>query len=88
MANGAWTVQEANAQLSELLRRARAGQPQRIDMTDGACVVISAKAWEALNCSTLGSWLVDSAPVGEELELPARGSHRTELFAPRRVTRK
>src|SRR4029453_12835566 len=39
-----WTVQDAKAQLSELLRRARAGEPQRIGMTD-ACVVVSEKDW-------------------------------------------
>ena len=49
MADNIWTVQDAKAQLSELLRRARAGEPQRIGMTDEACVVVSAKAWEALD---------------------------------------
>jgi prevent-host-death family protein len=84
MADDSWTVQDAKAQLSELLRRARAGQPQRIGMTDEACVVVSAKAWEALHPSALGSWLVDNAPIGEELELPARGSHRTDPFEVQR----
>jgi prevent-host-death family protein len=80
MADDTWTVQDAKAQLSELLRRARAGEPQRIGMTDEACVVVSAKAWEALHPSALGSWLVDNAPAGEELELPPRPSHRTDPF--------
>lgn len=80
MADESWTVQDAKAQLSELLRRARAGEPQRIGMTDEACVVVSAKAWEALHPSALGSWLVDNAPMGEELELPARGSNRADPF--------
>ena len=81
MADDSWTVQDAKAQLSELLRRARAGEPQRIGLTEDACVVISAKAWEALHPSTLGSWLVDSAPAGEALELPARRSHRPDPLA-------
>lgn len=80
MADDTWTVQDAKAQLSELLRRARAGEPQRIGMTDDACVVVSAKTWEALHPSALGSWLVDTAPAGDELELPARGSHRIDPF--------
>jgi prevent-host-death family protein len=80
MADDIWTVQDAKAQLSELLRRARAGEPQRIGMTDEACVVVSAKIWEALHPSALGSWLVDNAPAGDELELPARRSHRTDPF--------
>jgi prevent-host-death family protein len=80
MADDIWTVQDAKAQLSELLRRARGGEPQRIGMTDEACVVVSAKTWEALHPSALGSWLVDNAPAGEDLELPARRSHRADPF--------
>ncbi len=80
MADDIWTVQDAKAQLSELLRRARSGEPQRIGMTDDACVVVSARAWEALHPSGLGSWLIDNAPAGEELELPARRSHRINPF--------
>ena len=76
-----WTVQDAKAQLSELLRRARAGEPQRIGVTDDACVVVSAKEWEALHPSALGKWLVESAPRGDDLELPTRGSHRSDPFA-------
>ena len=78
MASEFWTVQDAKAQLSEVLRRARAGETQRIGMAEEACVVISVKTWEALNPSALGSWLVDNAPLGEDLELPARHSHRTD----------
>ena len=81
MADDTWTVQDAKAQLSELLRRARAGEPQRIGVTDEACVVVSAKAWKALHPSALGSWLVDSAPAGEDIEPPLRHSHRPAPFA-------
>lgn len=80
MADDTWSVQDAKAQLSELLRRARAGEPQRIGLTDDACVVISAKTWEALHPSTLGSWLVESAPSGEDIELPPRRSLRSDPF--------
>jgi hypothetical protein len=45
-------------------------------MTDEACVVISVKIWEGLHPSALGAWLVDSAPLGEDLELPSRKSLR------------
>jgi prevent-host-death family protein len=75
-----WTVQDAKAQLSELLRRARAGEPQRIGVTD-ACVVVSEKAWTALHPSGLGAWLVESAPRGQDLELPPRRSRRGDPFA-------
>lgn len=84
MANQTWSVQDAKAQLSELLRRARTGEPQRIGLTDEACVVISAKTWEALHPSALGAWLVDSAPTGEALELPSRRTHRGDPFASKR----
>jgi prevent-host-death family protein len=81
MANNTWTVQDAKAQLSELLRRAKAGEPQRIGLTDEACIVISAKAWEALHPSALGSWLVETAPADEDIELPPRHSQRSDPFA-------
>lgn len=80
MTDEVWTVQDAKAQLSELLRRARAGEPQRIGVTDDACVVVSAKAWEALRPSALGPWLVEHAPAGAALELPTRRSRRTDPF--------
>ncbi|MFT3728335.1 MAG: type II toxin-antitoxin system prevent-host-death family antitoxin [Terricaulis sp.] len=76
-----WTVQDAKAQLSELLRRARTGAPQRIGVTDDTCVLVSAKQWEALQPSHLGAWLVETAPRGDELELPTRKSHRRDPFA-------
>jgi prevent-host-death family protein len=75
-----WTVQNAKAQLAELLRRARAGDPQRIGVTD-ACIVLSEKDWAALQPTGLGAWLVDSAPKGDDIELPVRRSHRGDPFA-------
>jgi len=80
MPGDTWTVQAAKAQLSEVLRRARAGEPQRIGKTDEACVVISVKTWEGLHPSALGAWLVDSAPPGEDLELASRKSLRATPF--------
>ena len=74
-----WTVQDAKAQLSEVLRRARAGEPQRIGVTD-ACVVVAEKDWAALQASDLGAWLVESAPRGDEIALPPRGSRRGDPF--------
>ncbi len=70
-----WTEEDAQAQLCELLRRARAGESQRIGVSDG-CVIVSERDWDALRPSGLGAWLVESAPKGEELDLPPRGSQR------------
>jgi prevent-host-death family protein len=77
-----WTVQDAKSQLSEILRRARAGEPQRIGMTD-TCVVVSEKEWRqcAEKPAHLGKWLVETAPRGEELILPSRKSKRGDPFS-------
>ena len=75
-----WSVQDAKAQLSEVLRRARRGEPQRIGLSDG-CVVVSESSWAATGGTKLGSWLVQSAPRGQAIELPSRRSRRGDPFA-------
>jgi hypothetical protein len=74
-----WTVQNAKSQLSEILRRARAGEPQRIGVTD-ACIVVSESDWAAFQASDLGLWLVETAPKGSPIDLPSRGSRRGNPF--------
>lgn len=77
----AWSVVEAKAKLSEILRLARAGEPQTIG-TEDACVVVSAAQFEQhLRPEHLGRFLVESAPRGYELELPSRDSRRGDPFA-------
>jgi prevent-host-death family protein len=79
-----WTVQDAKAQLSEILRRAKAGEPQMIGTQD-PCVVISARTFRALTQTQdqhLGSWLVEHAPAGIEIDLPPRGEVRSDPFSP------
>ncbi|OWJ65637.1 type II toxin-antitoxin system prevent-host-death family antitoxin [Inquilinus limosus] len=69
-----WTVEDAKVHLSEILRRARAGEPQVIGTRD-PCVVISAEAFAALtrpDDQHLGCWLIQHAPSGIEIELPSR----------------
>lgn len=75
-----WSVQEAKAKLSEVLARARAGQPQRIGLED-SCVVVSEADW-ARRGASLGAWLVDSAPRGEPIAIASRKSKRGDPFAP------
>lgn len=75
-----WTVQDAKAHLSEILRRARAGEPQRIGIADG-CVVVSERVWRERSAAGLGAWLVASAPRGEPLPEAERGSRRPVPFA-------
>jgi prevent-host-death family protein len=78
--SNAWTVEDAKTQLSELLRRARAGEPQRIGLADDACVLVSARDGEARHPSALGAWLVESAPRGAECEAPSRRTRRGDPF--------
>lgn len=75
-----WSVQNAKARLSEVLRRARAGEPQRIGTRD-SCVVVSSEAWASHQGSSLGAWLVASAPHGAPLEEAPRSSRRGDPFA-------
>ena len=77
-----WSVIDAKAQLSEVLRRARAGEPQIIG-SQAPCVVISVEEFKRLNPQThLGKFLLDTAPRGEAIELPSRRSKRPDPFAP------
>ena len=75
-----WSVQDAKARLSEVLRRARGGEPQRIGLSEG-CVVVSESSWAATGGAKLGSWLIRTAPRGEPIELPSRRSRRGDPFA-------
>jgi prevent-host-death family protein len=79
-----WTVQEAKAKLSEVLKRAKQGEAQVIGVED-PCVVISMGEYRRLSSHDdsvhLGKWLVDNAPRGFELELPSRKDDRPDPFA-------
>jgi len=64
-----WTVAEAKARLSEVLRLAEQEGPQRIGVRK-SFVVVPAKLWwaNAQPAKTLGRWLVDNMPRGANLE--------------------
>jgi len=62
-----WSVQQAKARLSEVMRLARAGDPQTIGSSD-PCIVVSAEAFaQAQRPVHLGGFLVESAPTGYTL---------------------
>lgn len=68
-----WTVQEAKAKLSEVLRRAREEGPQVIGTTK-RCVLVDEAQWRETVAprKPLGQWLIENTPRGGDLELPER----------------
>lgn len=79
-----WTVQEAKAKLSEVLERARGGEPQIIGARD-PCVVVSMDDYKRLTQREeephMGKWLVENLSGLGEIELPSRGDDRPVPFA-------
>ena len=77
-----WTVTEAKARLSEILRLAESEGPQRIG-TRRPFVVVPADAWDnkANPRKPLGRWLIENMPRGVELEVPDRRSAREVPFS-------
>jgi prevent-host-death family protein len=75
-----WSVQAAKARLSEVMRRARAGEPQVIGERDPCILVSAAQFASAGRGAHLGRFLIESAPRGPEIRLPPRGSTRGDPF--------
>ncbi len=78
-----WTIAEAKARLSEILRRANTEGPQHIG-TRNRYVIVPEEEWLKLRHPRppLGKWLLDNMPRGEALELPDRAqSGRAIPFA-------
>ncbi len=76
-----WTVAEAKARLSEVLRLAETEGPQRIGARK-PFVVVPESIWQAqmMERKPLGRWLVENMPRGIDLETPDRGSSREVPF--------
>ena len=76
-----WTVAEAKAKLSEILRLAEEEGPQRIGKRR-TFVVVPASLWEEKSQPRkhLGRWLVENTPRGTNLEVPSRSSNRKIPF--------
>ena len=76
-----WTVAEAKARLSEVLRLAETEGPQRIGARK-PFVVVPEGIWQAqvTERQPMGQWLLDNMPRGTELEVPDRSSSREIPF--------
>lgn len=76
----AWTVAEAKARLSEILRLAEAEGPQRIGVRD-PFVVVPERLWNEKRPQRkpMGQWLVENMPRGIELEIPDRREPAREI---------
>ena len=75
-----WTVAQAKARLSEVLRLAEEEGPQHIGMRR-SFVVVPAGVWHA-NAPTrrpMGQWLVDNMPRGTALDIPKDRKSRREI---------
>jgi prevent-host-death family protein len=82
MPHRVWSVPDAKTRLSEILRRARVGEPQIIGTQD-PCVVLSMSAFADLERKAgqvhLGRWLVEHAPK-VEFEAPEREARDRNPF--------
>ena len=76
-----WTVAEAKARLSEVLRLAETEGPQHIGRRN-TFVVVPKRLWQRQTPprKPLGQWLVENMPRGIELEIPDRSSNRKIPF--------
>ncbi len=83
-ADRTWTVAEAKAKLSEVLRLAEEEGPQRIGRRR-PFVVVPERVWREKSPpeTHLGRWLIENMPRGTNLEIPDRGgeSRREIPFA-------
>ena len=84
----AWTITDAKARLSEILRRAEEEGPQCIGRKKRFIVVPEAR-WLARSRprQSLGRWLIDHLPRGVELELPDRREPEREIPFPSRAAK-
>ena len=77
-----WTVADAKAQLSHILRCAEREGPQRVGR-HRTFVIVPEQLWEDRSSSevSLGRWLIEHMPRDYELEIPDRHSVRETPFA-------
>lgn len=76
-----WSVADAKAQLSEILRQARKGEPQFIGAQD-PCVVVSLETYQThmAGADHDGLWLLDqAASLQGGIPLPSRREDRADV---------
>ncbi len=75
-----WTVAEAKARLSEILRLAEEEGPQRIGRRR-PFIVVPERVWQAKSPprKPLGQWLIENTPRGTNLEIPNRRESGREI---------
>ncbi len=78
--NRPWTVAEAKARLSEILRLAEAEGQQYIGRRK-TFVIVPERLWQKQSPprKPLGQWLVENMPRGIELEVPSRREPEREI---------
>ena len=84
MQKHSWTVAEAKARLSEILRRASTEGPQRIGARN-RYIVVPEELWRQVSKPKppLGKWLLEHMPRGEALDPPDRSAPDRDIpFAP------
>lgn len=78
--NRTWTIAEAKARLSEILRLSETEGPQRIGARK-SFIVVPAHVWAEKQAQRkhLGQWLVANTPRGTNLEMPSRSENGCEI---------
>ena len=75
-----WTIAEAKARLSEVLRLAEEEGPQQIGARR-PFIVVPERVWQAKSPprKPLGQWLIENTPRGTNLEIPSRRESGREI---------
>ncbi len=75
-----WTVSEAKAKLSEILRLAETEGPQRIGVRR-SFILVPSDLWQVKESSKkpMGQWLLENMPRGTNLPVPDRREPGREI---------
>ena len=75
-----WTVAEAKAKLSEILRLAETEGPQHIGVRK-SFVLVPAELWEAKKPpkKPMGQWLLENMPRGTNIPIPERRESKRKI---------